>query len=113
MELNEKLARFAGFEYSESRDVWHWPEEHDYNQAFHPGRLSLPDFTNSLDALFKWVVPKLPEAMEIILSRVGSNWLATLWGMCGDITDIVVKSDSPAEALAEAIEQYIDSMEEE
>ena len=52
-ELNRKLAEWAGFT-SESRtpnSMWLWTDG-DYHNC-------IPNFTESLDACFKWLVPEL------------------------------------------------------
>ena len=61
-ELNEELARWAGFKFQELSDLqpkyrhvanlaWIYPTGETNHQ--------LPDFIHSLDAYFKWLVPKL------------------------------------------------------
>ena len=50
-ELNKKLAEWAGWKYDEPSDGWWKPTGH------YDGRQ--PNFTQSLDACFKWLVPRL------------------------------------------------------
>jgi len=54
-ELNEKLARFA----------WVGLSDDDYEYL---ARQPENDFTNSLDACFKWLVPKVKDSREIIIT---------------------------------------------
>ena len=69
-ELNRKLAEWRGFKwgffeprianvqkYKYEHGFWMTPDGQVYGQ-------SLPDFTHSLDACFKWLVPKLMEIRE-------------------------------------------------
>ena len=61
-ELNKKLAEWAGFFYGHSRDAltleptqgWYYPSA---TSSACMG-IELPNFTQSLDACFKWLVPK-------------------------------------------------------
>lgn len=121
MELNEKLARFAGFTALCDREdghayivMWECPDGDFY-------RDELPDFTSSLDACFKWLVPKLEEwcvathddwvdstdeekAMNLdqhFEANVGT-FINTKW-IVGD-----AHAETPALALCKAIEQLID-----
>lgn len=63
-ELNKKLAEWAGFEYSHSaRRKNFFTGEYGRMDKFwvHPEGYvsSLPNFTKSLDACFKWLIPEL------------------------------------------------------
>jgi len=122
-ELNEKLAKWAGFQprdHSENDDhrvVHEWrtwplpsggpiPEIRDY----------VPDFTNDLNACFKWLVP-----------HIGMVWIETgSWGKDGEDeagTDSTISiwsnkednwsyhssDENPALALCRAIEKVIDA----
>ena len=64
-ELNEKLGKWAGFEKFGwcNWDMWAKPDEAIPEswtlQDLFPNSFALPDFTNSLDACFKHLVPKL------------------------------------------------------
>jgi len=67
--LNRKLAEWTGFLQIEEDDFydqpprtfkgWLYPKEGRYIQ--------LPDFTQSLDACFKWLVPKAEQKSKIVL----------------------------------------------
>jgi len=62
--LNEKLAEWVGFYFQKLSDLQ--PKyRHEGNQAwvYPAGEINrqLPRFTDSLDACFKWLVPKLYE----------------------------------------------------
>jgi len=64
-ELNEKLAKWVGFTKITAEGGWNWP---DGKRMIHP-----PDFCNSLDACFKWLVPKLIEKDCDITIALGAN----------------------------------------
>ena len=61
-ELNQRLAIWAGIKYEPDQDVFKviFPDGSWYNIG-HDWKLDEiePDFTQSLDACFKWLVPKL------------------------------------------------------
>lgn len=97
--LNEKLAKWAGFTRSLSRyhfeggaktmnwqpPVEGWVKELADKHLFIPDTTMdyLPDFTHSLDACFKWLVPLALERLRIIYScslteaekRLFGRWL--------------------------------------
>ena len=109
VELNEKLAKWAGVLIS----IESWPDEeptmyvYDTEQENLIGECS--PFTESLDACFKWLVPKL---VQVQLTCTGSyNSQATVFRSA-----LVLPSSSeihgeytPALALCKAIEKLIDS----
>ena len=112
-ELNEKLAKWAGFEPHDHEDttscppyrwrVWHWPDG---------GKdIDVPDFCNDLNACFKWLVPKL-ERVEINYSPAARGWptflivrVATLEQSQGHRA----KDGDVALALCKAIEKVLDA----
>ena len=63
-ELNQKLAEWVGFKEQFSSDSgavgWQYPDD-PYPPEGEFYVKGLPDFTKSLDACFKWLVPKLQE----------------------------------------------------
>ena len=100
-ELNKTLAEWAGFDLH-------------YNQHLKRPRWQASngdwdiDFTKSLDACFKWLVPKLvsvniktwdsePQASEVII-----------WAKCDTIVGDI--ASTPALALCLAIEKLVDSL---
>ena len=106
-ELNEKLARWAGFRPvmgQLSVQIWSTPD------GVHITRSSdMPDFTSDLNACFKWLVPKL-QSMSLRMP-------ATLRGDYTFICDIQGMrysghAQTPALALCRAIEQLIDKERE-
>ena len=107
IELNEKLARWAGFKKNPSGHRrpdgkygahWHYPDGLDYAEA--------PDFTRSLDACVRWIWPKiLGDEIRIALCWDGSTDVEIETGVSG----IAKKNEHPALALCRATEQMIDS----
>ncbi len=98
--LNKKLAEWAGWEYRECNPNHPQLKNSEYGMGwFHPdsniGSFKPLDFTHSLDAIFKWLVPKLDEydRMEILMG----------WAY-----NVVSLEDEPALALCLAIERLID-----
>ncbi len=122
--LNEKLAEWAGFKWHKKRQYVHgymmhggsWHEGHwDYNGecwyetldhergCFSKGQL--PDFTNSLDAGFKWLVPKAREKgyrIFITTSFINDPLYYAHAGVEG------FSDDNPALGLGLAVEKLID-----
>lgn len=106
--LNEKLAKWAGFrQLPVGKSGFHWercqrvgnwmpPEETDTWQS----RDHLPNFTDSLDACFKWLVPKLYPSK---LDKLGLEALVN-----NAICDSIENKCSVALALCLAIEKLID-----
>ena len=101
-ELNERLARWAGFEYKDT----HNPECHCGETNFNwitPDGETLwgwePDFTSDETACFKWLVPKL---FNYQMTHVFGGHEATVWlGGIGCSARVV--DSSPALALCRAI----------
>ena len=107
-ELNKKLAEWAGFKSTDVPDVLNYQQGH--KEWCYPNlrcKLDLPTFTQSLDACFKWLVPKLKH-YEL------SNWAwkkHTGWAGIEKIERIEYRfaiADTPALALCLAIEKLID-----
>jgi len=109
-ELNEKLAR------------WRWPEAHSiqcypdplvegYNIEIKINELSILSdwFTDSLDAIFKWLVPKVGEiGLDLKLSRtIEPKWRVILSNYT-DRPPTIGDNNNPALALCLAIEKLID-----
>jgi len=107
-ELNKKLAEWAGFRGEQIRvqgllDVLvHAPEGTEYVG-------DLPNFTQSLDACFKWLVPKIEGLQQIILQPDGDVWYL---GMTVDDGLYENIGYDAALALCLAIEKLIDDEEE-
>ena len=102
MELNEKLARWAGFSQTvgESLEgIWTFPERSISSHT-------LPDFTSSLDACLKWLVPEIREIGYSV------NLCISEYGVLAAIYDPVYYNERDkyniALALCKAIEQLID-----
>lgn len=104
-ELSKKLAIWAGWK--ESNDLWYAPNSNYYAYS------DLP-FTQSLDACFKWLVPKL--SIPIIKFEFDAECDGTplYWAFIDirDLKDKVVDSafscgNSYSMALCNAIEQLI------
>ena len=112
-----KLAEWAGFsktipkvpfnELSElERDLWEsiwiYPDEVEVNLL----HSSLPNFTESLDACFKWLVPKLDWVTLHLTPEKDGLW----WSSVGVVNrHFNYRCKEPALALCLAIEKLIDS----
>ena len=105
--LNKKLAEWAGFKNLRTRDTlsqpaeigspWLWGQAQD--GAFIP-----LDFTQSLDACFKWLVPKLLSASMSWTAGVRFLWIIEF-----DVDHRYEGfAETPALALCRAIEKLID-----
>ena len=119
-ELNVKLARWAGF-------IWHDYEVFEterYTRTDDPywespsGRklCAVMRFTINLNAIFKWLVPKLlAQDLYIGIGAEKSGW--ECWIFEGEPIEgdpfqeyeVKVLADTPALAICKAIEQLIDS----
>ena len=120
VELNEKLAKWAGFKQSDKagKSDWHyggggkripnWHTPDGYPTVSWVGHGSLPRFTDSLDLCFRWLVPKCG---HVGLSTAGGNFDVTVWAKDADseYEGIMVRETTPALALCKAIEKLIDS----
>ena len=107
-ELNKKLAEWAGFTYEETADGdWHWFDM--YGDPLSPTGLSgEPLFTDSLDACFKWLVPKL--VWNVWLINADNGWE---FSIMMPMRQVVGKAETPALALCKAIEKLIDEEKRE
>jgi len=105
--LNRKLAEWAGFKFVDSskKDV----TLYELAGILNKGR---PDFTQSLDACFEWLVPKLDYPL-LLSSSIGTDKI-TRYACLIEVYDVhpteysVVSIETPALALCLAIERLID-----
>lgn len=115
-ELNKKLAEWAGFKRKEKHTIgmltghWHYVAPDGSNII----DIEMPDFTQSLDACFRWLVPKLvPFNADNGIDRIISFTYCEGGDVqceieCGD--GVAEWTDAnPALALCLAIEKLIDS----
>lgn len=114
-ELSRKLAEWAGFKerfggewrFEQFKATNHWwvaPNGRKFRE--------LPNFTESLDACFKWLVPKIFEQglfVSLVLDK-RFNRATILSGLLDreDAITAVGEADTPALALCKAIEKLID-----
>ncbi len=105
----QKIAEFCGFKFikrNEWPDLWILPNE------IYPGGESLwdlPNFTESMDAILKWVVPKLGCAnFKITYDPViyADQYQLTLGN---DKSTTYTLNQSLPMAFCEALEKYIDA----
>lgn len=102
-ELNKKLAEWAGFTYSPETNIWVYPSGIEC--------LELPNFPQSLDACFKWLMPKY---IKTIMEQKGLTYGYAYWLMWEKWWQELVNNDysrkdiEPALALCLAIERLID-----
>jgi len=111
-ELNEKLAKWAGFTYhGEIQSLYQHSPYGWLNPNYVYCKEGLPKFTNSLDDCFEWLVPKVKYQLElgVLLNRIhGKLYACILTTYKGDIAAEPAKHKEPALALCKAIEQIID-----
>jgi len=117
-ELNKKLAEWTGFkQLPRGRTGWHyelcekvmnWMPPDKIGQATWYSVHKLPDFTKSLDACFKWLVPRASEdGYEIAISTEGKDYYGELFSQ-GQGDHFQAKAEIPSLALCLAIEKLID-----
>ena len=115
MELNKKLAGWAGFTEVKCKDCYAEPTEYgkghphsichyDYPDDSNT-HVELPDFTQSLDACFKWLVPKAyPDSISFDYTAISFECEIKCF------TKLYHgKGEREALALCKAIEKLIDS----
>ena len=120
MELNEKLARWAGFHF-QTLDELHPKYRHEANLCWVYSTIwigrDLPDFITSLDACFQWLVPKLQDAgyMVDLTAHEHKGFYAKLSSIFQSAREpeeyyepiADAKDDSAALALCKVIKQLI------
>lgn len=110
-QLNEKLLKFAKFietdkkrrwaSGSDLKTVWRFPDDPvGLRDTIHP-----PNFPKSLDACFKWLVPKF---LGYCIYKQGDNHVAMVIPLKSE-TGICTDGKTPALALCLAIEKLIDA----
>lgn len=104
--LNEKLLKFAGFEYRECNPNHPQLKDSPYGMGwFHPSSTTsfhtAPNFPESLDLCFKWLVPKL-DGWIAFTGEGGVHFIASKNGLNYEIV-----AETPALALCLAIEKLI------
>jgi len=112
-ELNEKLAKWAGFTYYDNPIVF-GPSQQRTGWYFPGGRKVhiLPDFTTDLNACFKWLVPPLTHSK---ISSFDFNYSdGSVTAVLYDKSEWLLAQSTenwtnPALALCKAIEQLIDA----
>ena len=109
-ELNEKLAKWAGFIFV--ADVYvkaayssegYWIEPDNLTHT-----LNLPDFPHSLDACFKWLVHKLKKDINGYAEITIYEAPLGQWGVYLSDWRYYETAKTPALALCKAIEKLID-----
>ena len=95
--LNKKLAEWAGLDYDASGAIYN-PDEGTWCYNF---------FTESLDACFRWLVPKiLNMGRNVCLMTVGNDWIFII--SPNEIYE-VDSAKTPALAICGAVEKFIDT----
>ena len=121
MELNEKLARWAGFEpclveHRYTVPTFVQPRSYHEPHWLLPDGSKIPqdalDFTSSLDAQAKWLWPKLDSlSITLRLDPEGSCHCSLIYFVDGGAKhprNAWAYGETPAQALCKAIEQLID-----
>jgi len=105
-ELNIKLAEWAGFEFNDD-----WASDRPYKSPDGVILYSWKPLTQSLDACFKWLVPKLIEQGCYIQLNTGNYWQAEIWerALIGRQGRYLSDAETPALAFCKAIEKLIDA----
>jgi hypothetical protein len=110
--INKKLAEWAGFRYDEDGEFVNgmWANLSGWSRPGEKVRFpEVPEFTDSLDLCFQYLVPKLVDYYLDMLSLDGtiqhhaavlSTWASVLH---------TASATSPALALCKAIEQLIEA----
>ncbi len=112
-ELNKKLGEWVGFEFSwgsngklyDHRYIKTFSFPKDFiarSRFFQPDCSNFPDFTHSLDACFRWLVPKLG---YYLITDTNGKEEAMVW-LDGDVFE--ARGKTPTLALCKAIEKLID-----
>ncbi len=116
-ELNKKLAKWVGFQFIRVDLVPFHKKPEDYrtnywyssNHWVYPDETktkgNCPNFTQSLEACFKWLVPKLQEVQGIPYSvdfNFGEGRVVCI------LHDVSARADTPALALCLVISKLID-----
>ena len=110
-ELNKKLAVWAGFREADIKKHYYFEVGGERVAKWQePGRywhIKLPNFTESLDACFKWLVPKL------VSGDIHIEWYTTVEDTAVELkrattTVAFVCQPNPALAFCLAIERLID-----
>lgn len=113
-ELNRKLSKWAWFVEADIKKHYYWEvggkrcaKWLEPNTTYH---IKLPRFTQSLDACFKWLVPKLNKMgirIHMITQPRGRNdYFCSMGGKWFPYQ--TVYAETPALALCLAIEKLID-----
>lgn len=108
-ELNKKLLEFAGFKFGHIKGEGNYYSYLSSDEKFY----GCIDFTESLDACFKWLVPKVLEKLipVSILAYPVSGKYPNIGFHCelnGEAKQYPTEAGNPALALCKAIEQLID-----
>lgn len=110
-ELNKKLAEWAAIEVLHFNDDKH--RHYRFGGEYDIWHEDEPDFLHSLDACFKWLVPKLKEMGLTITLYFGiESIFANIGYPDTDIRESIFlgEAGTPALALCKAIEKLIDEL---
>jgi hypothetical protein len=100
--LNEKIAKWCGFNYLKYLDSDHTVNRPDHLLVYYSGSEAVPNFCDSMDALIKWATPSLR------VWRTDSSNYITLAYVDNFPDNYANASDkSPSLALSLAIEKLI------
>lgn len=107
--MNKKLAEWAGFKKCritkyefQDTDGWEYP---DLLQI-----PDLPNFAQSLDACFKWLVPKIDFGQMSFFLMEDGSWMCALDYVGKDDDEFEGHGETPALAICKAIEKLIDDV---
>lgn len=112
-ELNEKLAEWAGFalvdwEKQVCGTAQPWISLRYPDNTYHD-RNNMPNFTQSLDDCFKWLVPKLRSGASAYSRAITLYQCRTKWGCyLSEDKGRYSVAETPALALCLAIEKLIE-----
>ncbi len=122
VELNEKLARWAGFTQAEKagKTDWHYeaggkrvPNWHAPDGYTHRGQFDrvgwTPDFRNDISACFKWLVPKLVQVQLVITPGLRNSASVYIDPHNRQQSMFEAEGGTPTIALCRAISAMIDA----
>ena len=111
-ELNTKLAEWVGFKKANIKWDYHYEVGIRVPDWLYPSdprycERELPNFPESLDACFKWLVPKLDFGQMELYSLEDGTWLFHLNYVGKEDKGYSGRGKTPALALCLAIEELI------
>ena len=104
--LNKKLAEWAGFRFGHIKGEGNYYSYPNSDEKYY----GYIDFIDSLDACFKWLVPKLQDKGIVVdlIAYEHKGYGCVISSVVDDKNIAIIRNDNPALALCLAIEKLID-----